>query len=324
MASIEPPRRSRRWIYGGFALIALGVVACFGIVDGLKNCRWLDRLLGISGCVASHRVTGLQPAEQWNTLVVPVGGETLVFVGREPGNAKPVTTVLVVLDAVSGAEKLRTVVAKTSVPLGATGSATGERIALLCYSGAACFEDSSTAVIVSARDGSRLEALRRPPKDLIHMWRYPTDPDLPPWAPPGTIVLPGGELAIVGSIGTKGVEVRKITDGSLVRSLHIASGQPMRPSPFGSIAQRPAGRRARHGAIRPLRARGLRGRQRQTGGVVHDQRLAGLHGGVGGYRGPPRRCASRLFADRLLDGCDGSALRHLRRADKQAATLARG
>jgi hypothetical protein len=242
MASTEPRRGIRRWIYLGLVLIALAVAAYYGIVGGLKNCRWLDRLFGISGCIASHRVTGLRPGELWRTMVVPAGGDTIVFVGEEASDAKPLTIVLVVLDAATGAEKLRTVVAKTSESVGIVGSADSQRIALVCYDSRPCFEDGSTAITVSPSDGKRLEAFRRE-RNSLNMWRFPTDPDRPSWAYKAA-ALPGGEL-VVGefyALSRKhNVEIRRIADESVVKTLRTKGGDFITHEPE-DIAVSPSGR----------------------------------------------------------------------------------
>lgn len=223
MTSTEPRRGRRRWIYVNLALITL-VALAYWVVDPLRNCRWLDRLLGISGCVASYQVTGLRALPLGYSLVVPAGGDVIVFAGREPGNARQQTTVLVILDAASGAEKLRTVVAKTDAELGAVSSADGQQMALVCYGQVPCFGDGHNAITLSPRDGKRLGAFSNPPVPL-HEYRFPTDPAPPAWAAGGSVILRGGELIVGEIIGKGTIAVRQIADRSVVRTLRTADGE---------------------------------------------------------------------------------------------------
>jgi hypothetical protein len=243
MTLTGPRRGNRRWIYLGLVLIGLGVAAYYGIVGGLKNCRWLDRLLGISGCVASHRVTGLQLGNGWH-LAAPPGGDILVFVGEEPRpfDSKPVTSVLVVLDALTGAERLRTVVARTNRSVDAVNSADGQRIALVCSGAVPCFENGAYAVIVAARDGKSLEALQ-PNADTRYRRRFPTEPAPPPWAD-GAVVLPGGAL-LLGRFDQERngkIEIRNLADRSIVRALRTEDGDFLVRNDPHAIAISPSGR----------------------------------------------------------------------------------
>jgi hypothetical protein len=231
-------------MYGGVALIGLAVAAYYGIASGLKNCQWLDRLLGISGCVASHRVNGLRPSGWGQVLVVPAGGASIFFAGEEKAtDTASRVVVLVILDAVTGAERRRIVVAKTTRGIATVGSDDGRQVALVCDVYLPCFEDGSTAIMVSPSDGTRLDGFRRQ-RDPANMWRFPTDPDHPPWAGRNGAAIPGSDLVVgqFSSLNRSGtLEIRKLADSSLVRPLRTGSGDFVSRQP-SAIAVSPSGR----------------------------------------------------------------------------------
>jgi hypothetical protein len=240
MTSIEPRRRSRRWIILGLALVAFGAVA-YGVVDALKSCRWLDRLLGISGCIASHPVKGLTPLYLWRTLAVPVDGKTIVYFGTEPTEPDDAgRTTLVAVDAESGREKTRVVVVQARGALMAIASSDGQRTALLCESHGACIEGQHGGVIVSSLDGRRLATVATADIDTLRATTFPGDPVLPAWAGHDAIRLPG-DLVASREARTDQVTLRRLSDRSEVMRLRDRGGL-YRSTPMNTMAVSPNGR----------------------------------------------------------------------------------
>ncbi len=238
MEAIEPPRRSRRWMYLGLIVIGLTLAAYYGIVGGLKNCRWLDRLLGISGCIASHPVSGLRPLSLWRTLAVPADGKTIAYFGTESKDGIRRTT-LVALDTETGREKTRAVVIETREELMAIASSDGQRTALVCETRQPCIDGQYNGIIVSSLDGRRLDTVAKP-AGRFHEMTFPGDPELPAWAGYDAIGLPGG-LVATREPGVSEVIVRRLSDQSEVMRLRDRDG-PYRTTIGTMMAASPGGR----------------------------------------------------------------------------------
>lgn len=221
MEALEPPRRSRGWIYLGLVMIGLAAAVHYGIVGGLKNCRWLDRLLGISGCIASHPVRDLRPLDLWRTLAVPADGKTIAYFGAEVSGDLRRTTI-VVLDTETGLERTRKVVVESRGALRAVASSDGQRTALMCESRQPCIEGQYDGIIVSSLDGRRLESVTNS-AGTVRDTTFPGDPELPAWAGFHAIGLPG-DLVASRESGTRQVTVRRVFDGSEVLRLRDRDG----------------------------------------------------------------------------------------------------
>jgi hypothetical protein len=239
IASIEPQRPRRRWIIPGLVLVAVGVTA-YVVVDGLKNCRWLDRLLDVSGCVTTYRVTGLTPLYLWRALAVPADGKTIAYFGEERGDSARRTT-LVVLDAETGQEKARTAIVQSRDALMAVASPDGQRTALLCETRQPCIDGQHSGIIVSSLDGRRLATLAKTDLGTLRDTQFPGEPELPAWAGYNAIGLPGDRVAS-RETGTRQVVVRRVSDRSELVRLRGRDG-PYLTTALNTMAASPSGHR---------------------------------------------------------------------------------
>ena len=210
----------RRWLVLAVAGLVLVGVAAWWVVQALGTCRPLDRLLGGSGCVASHVVAEFAPLS-WETLTVPPGGETVSVFGR----ARTVDgwqTALVTVTLETGEETGRHPIPMLFEPRRIRVSPDHDRVGLFCDLGDACVEGGYQAIVVSPVDARPLEflAVANPYRHTVPGRSEDQDfPALPDWADVDTALMPDGRHIAEFDEDTGEIVLRAVPDGDEVRRL---------------------------------------------------------------------------------------------------------